>query len=100
MSKASNFVPPSLKPGDRILLRSPSGNMAPEPVVAAANVLSSLGYQVELSRHALGCAGIYSGTDDERLADLQAALDRPDVAAIWCIRGGYGAMRIIDRLDF
>ena len=100
MSKASSLVPPLLKPGDRILLLSPSGNMAPEPVVAAANVLRSLGYQVELSRHALGCAGIYSGTDDERLADLQAALDRPDVAAIWCIRGGYGAMRIIDRLDF
>ena len=100
MSKASCLVPPFLKPGDRILLLSPSGNMAPEPVVAAANVLRSLGYLVELSRHALGCAGIYSGTDDERLVDLQAALDRPDVAAIWCIRGGYGAMRIIDRLDF
>lgn len=100
MSEASCLVPPILKPGDRILLLSPSGNTASEPVLAAANVLRSLSYQVELLRHALGCAGIYSGTDDERLADLQSALDRPDVAAIWCIRGGYGTMRIIDRLDF
>ncbi len=100
MSEASCLVPPSLKPGDRILLLSPSGNMAPEPVVTAVNVLRSQGYQVELSCHALGCAGIFSGTDNERLADLQAALHRPDVAAIWCIRGGYGTMRIIDRLDF
>jgi muramoyltetrapeptide carboxypeptidase len=100
MREASSLLPPFLKTGDRILLLSPSGNMASEPVEAAINVLHSMGFQVELSAHALGCAGIYSGTDDERLADLQAALDRTDVAAIWCIRGGYGAMRIIDGLDF
>ena len=44
--------------------------------------------------------GYLAGSDDERLADLNAALAAPDIDAIWCIRGGYGITRLLDRVDF
>jgi muramoyltetrapeptide carboxypeptidase len=42
----------------------------------------------------------FAGTDQQRLEDFQSALDNPTVKAIWCARGGYGTVRIIDKLDF
>ncbi len=47
------------------------------------------------SRH-----GYFAGTDDERLADLNGALQDPSIDAIWCIRGGYGTVRLLDRVDY
>ncbi len=44
--------------------------------------------------------GYFAGTDEERLADLNGALRDPEIAAVWCIRGGYGVTRILDRVDF
>ena len=44
--------------------------------------------------------GYFSGTDEERLADLNAALQDPAIDAVWCIRGGYGITRILDGVDF
>jgi muramoyltetrapeptide carboxypeptidase len=51
-------------------------------------------------RHLYGSSNQFSGTDEERAADFQAMLDDPEIKAIFCARGGYGSVRIIDRLDF
>ena len=51
-------------------------------------------------QHALARAGYFAGDDALRVADLNAALADPRVDAVWCLRGGYGAMRILDRVDF
>jgi muramoyltetrapeptide carboxypeptidase len=44
--------------------------------------------------------GYFAGSDDERLADLNAALQDPAIDAIWCIRGGYGSIRLLEQVDY
>ncbi|MGB5264168.1 MAG: LD-carboxypeptidase, partial [Lutimonas sp.] len=58
------------------------------------------GLVVFLGNHLFSQDNTFAGTDSERLEDLQKALDNPSIKAIWCARGGYGAVRIIDQLDF
>ncbi len=66
---------------------------------AAANA-RALGWEPVLSRHVSGCHGYLSGTDDERAADLNNAIRDDSVDAIWCVRGGYGVMRILHQIDY
>ena len=79
---------------------SPSGVTPPEHIDGAAAVLRSWGYRVTEGRYARAVAGRFAGTDEERLYDLQSALDDPSLDLILCSRGGYGLVRIIDRLRF
>ena len=81
-----------------IFITSPSGAIDPTYIDGAAERLRSWGYKVTVSPHAYGESGRFSGTDEERLADLQAALLDPSVDAILCSRGGYGLQRIIDKI--
>ena len=66
----------------------------------AISRVEAAGWQPLPGRNSRGRRGYLSGTDDERLADLQSAINAPDNDAIWCMRGGYGTMRIVDRLDW
>jgi muramoyltetrapeptide carboxypeptidase len=59
-----------------------------------------LGWEPVLGRFARERRGYLAGSDDERLADLEAAIRDPSTQAIWAIRGGYGTMRLLDRIDF
>ncbi|HNU21720.1 MAG TPA: LD-carboxypeptidase [Bacteroidales bacterium] len=92
--------PAYLNSGDKICITSPAGRVAPEKVLKADKVFKNYGFEVEIMSHALGAFYQFSGTDDERLEDLQQALDDPYCKAILMSRGGYGLHRIIDRLDF
>ncbi|HJX86897.1 MAG TPA: LD-carboxypeptidase, partial [Gemmatimonadales bacterium] len=60
----------------------------------------ALDYVPVLAPHAGGKHGYLAGTDDDRLADLNQAIADPSIDAIWCIRGGYGVTRILDRVAF
>jgi muramoyltetrapeptide carboxypeptidase len=60
----------------------------------------ALDYQPVMGARAGGRHGYLAGPDDERLADLNAAIADPSVDAVWCIRGGYGVTRILDRVEF
>lgn len=84
---------------ESILIISPSGTINPDYVEGAAKRLRSWGYKVTVAPHALGEHGRFSGTDEERLADINAALQDPSVDAILCARGGYGLQRILDKID-
>ena len=84
---------------ESILIISPSGAILPEYIDGAAKRLQAWGYKVTVSPHAYGEFGRFSGTDEERLADLQAALQDPSVDFILCSRGGYGLQRILDKVD-
>lgn len=84
---------------ESILIISPSGTINPDYVEGAAKRLRSWGYKVTVAPHALGEYGRFSGTDEERLADINAALQDPSVDAILCARGGYGLQRILDKID-
>lgn len=94
-------LPPYLRPGDTIAIVCPAGYLAPEKAQTCIDTLHQWGYRVKIGATLRsGSTNYFSGTDEERLADLQQMLDDPDIKAILCGRGGYGLTRIIDRIDF
>lgn len=92
--------PENLVPGDTIALIAPAKAIEPDLVDAAVVLLETAGYKVLVGKHAKGQHHYFSGTDDERAADLQWAIDHPAVKAIVCARGGYGAVRLLDRVQW
>ncbi len=93
--------PPRLRRGSRVVLLAPAGPLLErDDLMRAQELCRALDYVPSLGRHAAARHGYFAGTDDERLADLNAALADPTVDAIWCLRGGYGVTRILDRVDF
>ena len=94
-------IPDYLKKGDTIGITCPAGYMAKEKAQTCIGTLQKWGYQVMVGK-TLGSesANYFSGTDEERLNELQAMLDDDSINAILCGRGGYGVGRIIDELDF
>ncbi|MGI9531844.1 S66 peptidase family protein [Lutimonas sp.] len=93
--------PPYLKKGDTIIILAPAGKIkdrsSVDPGIELAN---HWGLVVFFGNHLLSQDNTFAGSDDERLEDLQKALDDPSIKAIWAARGGYGTVRIIDDLDF
>ena len=94
------MIPFFLRAGDSIRIVSPSGCIQPGFIDGATKLLSSWGLKVTEGKYARTEYGRFSGTKDERVADLQQALDDPNVKAILCSRGGYGLAQIIDKIDF
>ena len=94
------MTPPYLKSNDQIRIVSPSGNIELKYIVGAKKTLSSWGLNVTEGKFARTKYGRFAGTEAQRIADLQEALDDPSVNAILCSRGGYGVAQIIDKLDF
>ena len=94
-------LPPYLQSDDSIALLCPAGYMPREKAITCIETLKSWGYRVREGKTLGGPSENYfSGTDDQRLAELQQNLDDPEIKAILCGRGGYGLTRIIDRIDF
>ena len=93
-------IPPYLKPGDTVGITSPAGYITMETVQPALDVIKSWGYQVRLGSTIGKQHFSFGGTDEERRADLQAMLDDKSIKAILCARGGYGAVRIVDGLNW
>lgn len=94
------MTPPFLKLSDQIRIISPSGVINPEYIDGATKVLSSWGLNVSEGLYTRTEYGRFAGTPEQRIADLQQALDDPSVKAILCSRGGYGLAQIIDKIDF
>jgi muramoyltetrapeptide carboxypeptidase len=93
--------PPRLAPGSRIALVAPSGPLLErDELTRAAELCRELGHDPLLGPHSARRHGYLGGTDVERLADLNAALRDASVDAVWCLRGGYGLTRILDRIDY
>lgn len=94
------IYPSFLKANDKVVILSPSGKIEAQWVEGLKAVLESYGLVVSVSEHALCAKGRFAGTDDERIQDLQEAINDAEVKAIFCSRGGYGLARIIDKIDF
>jgi muramoyltetrapeptide carboxypeptidase len=92
--------PPALRSGSRISLVAPAGPLAPGAVDRAIERVRGWGWVPVVGEHARGRHGYLAGTDEQRATDFNAALCSLDNHAIWCLRGGYGTMRIIDRLHW
>lgn len=93
------IFPAPLSAGDKIAILAPAGPIKNAPVDSAAAVLASLGYEPVIYPHTFGKYGHFSGTHEERLADLTAAFSDSTVKAILCARGGYGVAHNLDNLS-
>ena len=92
-------VPPALKKGDTIALISTARKIDENDLKLAVEVLEKEGYQVQLGKHLFASHHQFCGTDEQRAEDLQTAIDDRGVKAILCFRGGYGTVRILDKVD-
>lgn len=91
---------PYLKAGDRVALAAPARAVSPEEMAPAIATLEEWGLKVVVPDGLYERDGQLAGCDGHRAALMQRLLDDPNIAAIVCARGGYGTVRIIDRLDF
>ena len=89
-----------LQKGDAVAIVAPARKISEAELSCAVSVLEKAGLRVLCSPHLHGTCNQFSGTDAERIADMQWAVDHPEAKAIWCARGGYGGMRIVDCVDF
>lgn len=93
-------TPPYLKKGDTVALVCTARKFSMEEAQPAIALLENWGLNVKLGA-TIGLDNFQlGGSDQERIADLQQQLDDEEVQAIWCARGGYGTVRIIDHLNF
>ncbi|MFF3612974.1 LD-carboxypeptidase [Streptomyces sp. NPDC002580] len=95
--------PPRLAPGARVAVVAPSGPVPEERLQAGLDILRGWDLDPVVAPHVLDRHGEFdylAGKDADRAADFQAAWCDPDVAAVLCARGGYGAQRMIDLLDW
>lgn len=100
---SKKYISPAiLQVGDTIAIVAPAGILKSrkKTIEAAQMLLKNWGLVTVLGPHLFSESYHFAGTDAQRLKDLQWALDNPDVKAIWCARGGYGSMRIMDELNF
>ena len=91
-------LPPYLIPGDRVGITAPAHRVSKKDMEFFISALGEEGWNVETgslySRHRQ-----FSGSDEDRLRDLQSMLDNPEIKAVFCARGGYGTGRLLDGLD-
>ena len=94
--------PPYLKIGDTVAIVAPAGILKGRKATidVAKKLAESWGLKVVLGKNVYNQNNHFSGTDNERCQDFQDALDNVNIKAIWSARGGYGSVRILDKLDF
>ena len=92
--------PPVLKSGDIIGITAPAGYITHEEIQSAVKKMEGWGYKIKIGNTIDKRDFTFGGTDQERTSDLQQMLDDPKIKAVMCARGGYGAIRIIDKLDW
>lgn len=92
--------PAYLKKGDTIGITCPAGFITTDDILPAVLKIKEWGFDVKIGDTVGKKDFTFGGTDAERLADFQTMLDDKNIKAILCARGGYGAIRIIDKIDF
>ncbi|HVQ87250.1 MAG TPA: LD-carboxypeptidase [Actinomycetes bacterium] len=95
-------MPRDLRPGDHVAVVAPSGPVIEDRLSRGVEVLRAWGLQVEVMPHVLDTSShrLFAGTDEDRARDIEDAWCRRDAAAVLCARGGYGASRCIDLMDW
>ena len=99
-SQKKMITPPYLQKGDTVAIVCTARKNIEDNLKPTINLLENWGLKVKIGK-TIGLDHFQlAGTDEERAADFQEQLDDPNVKAIWCVRGGYGTVRMIDLLDF
>jgi len=92
--------PQYLKRGDKIAILAPARSISFDEVHPAMKLFQKWGLEVILGSYVFNIDNQFAGTDAQRMKDFQVMLDDASIRAIICARGGYGSVRIIDKLDF
>ncbi|MCD7973132.1 MAG: LD-carboxypeptidase [Candidatus Azobacteroides sp.] len=92
--------PGFLEKGDKVCIISPSGKVSSDFLSGMEKRLRTWELEVSLGTYADAAYRRFAGTDKQRLADLQQALDNPDIKAIFCSRGGYGCIHLLDKINW
>ena len=95
----STILPPALKCGDTISIIPTARAIHAEELQDGIALAESWGLRVQLGNGVGRKLFQQAGSGQERAADLQTALNDPEVRAIWCARGGYGTVHLLDHLD-
>lgn len=93
-------APPILQKGDKIGIVSTARKISANEIKPAKKKLHQWGFDVVLGNNLFKEFNQFAGTDDERAADFQQMLDDDSVKAIFCARGGYGTIRMLDKINF
>lgn len=96
----SQTLPAPLQVGDKVLIISPAGKIDKLLLKGLKDRLLKWGLLPIIGKHAAAKSSSFAGTIKQRLADLQYGLDSPIIKAIFCSRGGYGCIQLIDKLNF
>jgi len=99
-TQVERILPPRLKKGDLIGLVTPGSSVTQEQLSDCISKLEELGFRTTYNDSVLSEYGYFAGKDRERADELMEMFTREDVDAIWCVRGGYGSIRILDLLDY
>lgn len=92
--------PKPLQPGDKVALTAPSSPVPEENLIAAVESIKFMGLEPVIMPSCRLSHGYMAGPDKQRADDLNCAFADDDIKGIFCLRGGYGAMRILPLLDF
>ena len=98
--QVERILPRSLKKGDLIGLVTPGSSVNEEQLNNCILKLEEMGFRTTYNDTVLSEYGYFAGKDQERAHELMDMFTREDVDAIWCVRGGYGSIRILDLLDY
>lgn len=99
-TQAERILPARLKKGDLIGLVTPGSSVTEEQLTACVTQLEEMGFRTTYNDTVLSEYGYFAGKDQERADELMEMFSRKDVDAIWCVRGGYGSIRILDLLNY
>lgn len=92
--------PQRLKVGDTIGLISPCSPIPESRYAKAIANIEAMGFKVKVGKNILNRNGYLAGTDEQRLEDIHCMFEDSEVNGIWCMRGGYGATRILDKINY
>ena len=92
--------PVALQPGATIGIAAPSGPVQEQHILPGIAAIERRGYQVVIAPHCFEKHGFLAGSDENRTNDLNYFFESPDIDAIFCARGGYGSVRLLDHLRF
>lgn len=96
----AQIVPPYLQSGDTIGFVAPSRKISLEEIKNAIDFFENRGFKVKLAENLFAVENQFAGSDSVRAASFQSLLDDDEVKALLAVRGGYGAVRVIDKIDF
>ena len=94
------IIPPKLNKGDKVALIATARHISKNELLPAIEVIHKWGLQIEYGENLFKIHNQFAGSEKERSDDLQKMLDDKSIKAVFCVRGGYGTVRIIDKIDF